>query len=343
MTLDEAVALSLIPDLSRVGLADRLRADDPLLLEQARRLHDRARAVRVRAEAAGIGVLAWDDPRFPAALLAISDVPPVLWYLGALDALRAPAVAVVGSRAASAVALETAARLGTDLAAQGITVVSGLARGVDSAAHRGALRSGRTIAVLGSGVDHIYPHEHTTLAGEIAREGLVISEYPPGTPPLAFHFPMRNRLISGLSRVVVVIEANEKSGSLITAACALEQGRDVMAVPGNVLSGRNRGAHALIRDGAKIVECADDIVEELGWPGGGAPAGGDASSDARASTSGDPLLRLMHEGQAYDLDGLAAVSGVDGVRLLPRLLELELHGLVQRVGGGRFMRQRRTC
>lgn len=343
MTLDEAVALSLIPDLSRVGLADRLRADDPVLLDEARRLLDRAHAVRMRAEAAGIGVLAWDDPCFPAALLAIPDVPPVLWYRGVLDALRAPAVAVVGSRAASAVALETAARLGADLAALGITVVSGLARGVDSAAHVGALRSGRTIAVLGSGVDRIYPHEHTKLAGEIAREGLVVSEYPPGTPPLAFHFPMRNRLISGLSRAVVVIEANEKSGSLITAACALEQGRDVMAVPGNVLSGRNRGAHALIRDGARIVECVGDIVEELGWPHAGAAADGDASNDAPSSTSGDPLLRLMHAGQAYDLDELAAVSGVGGVRLLPRLLELELHGLVQRVGGGRFMRLMRTC
>ena len=343
MRLDEAVALSLIPDLSRVGLADRLRADDPVLLEEARRLLDRAHAVRLRAEAAGIGVLAWNDPRFPAALLAISDAPPVLWYRGPLDALLAPAVAVVGSRAASAVALETAARLGADLAALGITVVSGLARGVDSAAHVGALRSGRTIAVLGSGVDRVYPPEHDALAGEIAREGLVISEYPPGTPPLAFHFPMRNRLISGLSQAVVVIEANEKSGSLITAACALEQGRDVMAVPGNVLSGRNRGAHALIRDGAKIVECADDIVEELGWRRAGAPASGDASSDAPSSTSGDPLLRLMDAGQAYDLDGLAAVSGVNGVRLLPRLLELELKGLVQRIGGGRFMRQRRTC
>jgi DNA processing protein len=343
MTLDEAVALSLIPDLSRVGLADRLRAEDPVLLEEARRLHERARSVRMRAEAGGVGVLAWDDPRFPAALLAISDLPPVLWYRGALEALRAPAVAVVGSRAASAVAIETAARLGDDLAALGITVVSGLARGVDSAAHRGAIRSGRTIAVLGSGVDRIYPHEHTMLAGEIAREGLVISEYPPGTPPLAFHFPMRNRLISGLSRAVVVIEANEKSGSLITAACALEQGRDVMAVPGSVLSGRNRGAHALIRDGAKIVECARDIVEEFGWPRAAVAAGGDASSDAPSSTSGDPLLRLMHAGQAYDLDGLAEVSGVAGVRLLPRLLELELRGLVQRVGGGRFMRLIRTC
>ena len=343
MTLDEAVALSLMPDLSRVGFADRLRADDPVLLEQARSLHDRAHIVRMVAEAEGIDALPWNDPRFPAALLAIPDMPPVLWYRGALDALRAPAIAVVGSRAASAVALEIAVRLGTDLAALGITVVSGLARGVDSSAHRGALRSGRTIAVLGSGVDRIYPHEHATLAGEITREGLVISEYPPSTPPLAFHFPMRNRLISGLSRAVVVIEANEKSGSLITAACALEQGRDVMAVPGNVLSGRNRGAHALIRDGAKIVECADDIVEELGWPRVAEPASGDALSDSPSSTSGDPLLRLMHAGQAYDLNELAVVTGVGGVRLLPRLLELELHGLVQRVGGGLFMRQRGTC
>ena len=342
MTLDEAVALSLIPDLSRVGLTDRLRAD-PALLEEARRLHGRAHDVRMRAEAAGIGVLAWDDPRFPAALLAVPDAPPVLWYRGVLDALRAPAVAVVGSRTASAVALETAARLGADLAARGVTVVSGLARGVDSAAHRGALCSGRTVAVLGSGVDRIYPHEHTTLAGEIAREGMVISEYPPDTPPLAFHFPMRNRLISGLSRAVVVIEANEKSGSLITAACALDQGREVMAVPGSVLGGRNRGAHALIRDGATIVESADDIVEALGWSGEAAAGSGNPPRDRRPGASGDPLLRLMDEGQAYDLDGLAAVSGVDLVRLLPRLLELELGGLVQRVGGGRFMRLTRTC
>jgi DNA processing protein len=339
MTFDEAVALSLVPELSRVGLTDRLRAGDPLLLEIARSAANEARAVRTRAGTAGMHVLAWNDPRFPAALLATSDVPPVLWYRGNLDALRAPAVAVVGSRAASAVALETAERLGADLAARGITVVSGLARGVDSAAHRGALQTGRTIAVLGSAVDHIYPSEHAPLARDIARDGLVVSEYPPGTPPLAFHFPMRNRIISGLSRAVVVIEANEKSGSLITAACALEQGRDVMAVPGNVLSGRNRGAHALIRDGAKIVECADDIVEELGWPAPGHASSDRASSDARASISGDPLLRLMQRGEAYDLDALAVASGVAGVRLLPHLLELELRGLVQRVEGGRFRRQ----
>ncbi|MBI3047851.1 MAG: DNA-protecting protein DprA [Acidobacteria bacterium] len=343
MTADEAVALSLVPDLPRVGLTERLYAGDPALVEAASRRRREAGAVRRRAAAQGIGVVAWNDARFPAALLATSDMPPALWYRGALDAFAAPAVAIVGSRAASAVALEIAARLAADLAARGIVVVSGLARGVDSAAHRGALRAGRTIAVLGSGVDRVYPSEHARLADEIVREGLVVSEYPPGTPPLAFHFPMRNRLISGLSRAVVVVEASERSGSLITAACALEQGREVMAVPGNVLSGRNRGAHALIRDGAKIVECADDIVDDLGWAAAPAAPAATASTDSPVTGSGDPLLQLMRAGEAYDLDGLARSAGVAAARLLPRLLELELQGLVQRIEGGRFMRPMRTC
>jgi DNA processing protein len=284
MTLDEVVALSLLPDLSRIGLTERLRAEDPTLIERARAGADAART-----------------------------------------------------------------QVGSDPVC-GVTVVSGLARGVDSAAHRGALDTGRTIAVLGSGVDRIYPAEHVKLAADIARDGPIVSEYPPRTPPLPFQFPMRNRIISGLSRAVVVIEANEKSGSLITAAFALEQGRDVMAVPGNVLSGRNRGAHALIRDGAKIVECADDIVEELGWTGGagvevgrGITATNVPSNAVSASTSGDPLLKLMREDETYDLDALAAASGFTAVRLLPRLLELELRGLVHRVSGGRFRRQIRTC
>lgn len=338
MTLDEAVALSVIPNLSRVGLSERLRVADPALLEDAARVIDRARDLRQRAEARGIGTLAWNDPRFPSALLATPDMPPALWYCGSLEALRAPAVAIVGSRAASPAAIEIGGRLGADLAARGVTVVSGLARGVDSAAHRGALRTGRTIAVLGSGIDRVYPQEHQSLARHIAEQGLVVSEYPPGTPPLAFHFPMRNRLISGLSRAVVVVEASERSGSLITAACALEQGREVMAVPGNVLGGRNRGAHALIRDGAKIVECADDIVEELGLAGVGRRLSEDASNPAAAIASGDPVLRVMRAGEPHDLDGLAAATGVDGVRLLPRLLELELQGFVWRVSDGRFMR-----
>jgi DNA processing protein len=200
------------------------------------------------------------------------------------------------------------------------------------------MQTGRTAAVLGSGVDRMYPPEHAALAAEIAARGVVISEYPPGMPPFQHHFPQRNRLISGLSRAVVVIEANEKSGSLITAACALEQGREVMAVPGNVLSGRNRGAHALIRDGAKIVECADDIVDEL-WQQTAAPAASRTELSARPSAvSADPVLRQMEVGQPYDVDDLAALSGLHSVRLLSRLIDLELQGRVRRVGGGRFMR-----
>ena len=339
MTLDEAVALSLISDLPRLGLTERLHCEDPTLRELAAPLLDRARDTRARAARSGISVVAWDDPVFPPALHAISDMPVVLWYRGSLDALEAPVVAVVGSRAASAVALETAERLGEDLAAFGITVVSGLARGVDSAAHRGALRSGRTIAVLGSGVDRVYPPEHRGLAREIQDGcGLVVSEFAPGTPPLKFHFPLRNRIISGLSRAVVVIEASEHSGSLITAACALEQGRDVMAVPGNVLSGRNRGGHALLRDGAKIIEGADDIVEELGLAPVASSSPKRPSTGSGSMSSPNPLLKVMDAGQAYDLDGLASISGVDGVRLLPRLFDLELQGFVRRVAGGRFMR-----
>ncbi|HVG56856.1 MAG TPA: DNA-processing protein DprA [Vicinamibacterales bacterium] len=339
MTLDQAVALSLREDLPRVGLTARLLESDPELLELAAPLVERAHTERERAAAEGVFVLPWNDPLMPPQLIAISDAPPALWYRGSLECLNHPAVAIVGSRAASAVALETARRLAADLASAGITVVSGLARGVDSAAHRGALDAGQTIAVLGSGVDLIYPREHIELADRIADRGLVISEYPPGTPPLPFHFPMRNRLISGLSRAVVVIEAADNSGSLITASCAAEQGRDVMAVPGNVLSGRNRGGHALIRDGAKIVECADDIVVELGLrPPAQIGAAGQGSNN-RSMSSEDPVLSRMDPACTYDLDSLAAASGMTAPRLLPHLADLELRGLVRRAGGGRFMRQ----
>jgi DNA processing protein len=262
----------------------------------------------------------------------------VLWYRGQLAVAEQAAIAIVGSRAASAVAIETASRLAADVAAAGITVVSGLARGVDSAAHRGALQTGRTIAVLGSGVDRVYPPEHLDLAKEIANEGLIVSEFPPGSPPLPHHFPMRNRLISGLSLGVVVIEASEKSGSLITASCALEQGRDVMAVPGNVLSGRNKGGHALLRDGAKIVETADDIVRELNWRDQGSASREGQISSCKVLVSGDPLICEMTPGEPYSVDELTALSGLEPTRLLSRLLDLELRGLVRRAGGGRFVR-----
>jgi DNA processing protein len=337
MTLDQALALSLLEDLPRPGLTARLLADDPELLERAAPVLEAARAVRAEAAAAGIQAVPWNDPAFPASLLTLTDCPPVIWCRGSLACLAAPVVAIVGSRAATAVALEAASRLATDLAALGITVVSGLARGVDSAAHRGALATGRTLAVLGSGPDRVYPPEHRALAREIEAQGAVISEYPPGRPPLPFHFPMRNRLISGLSLGVVVIEAAESSGSLITAACALEQGREVMAVPGNVLTGRNRGGHALLRDGATIVEGAVDVARALGFSSPpGAEAG--ARTDVRSVVSADPFLRHMTVDEPFDLDALVQVSGLDAPRLIPRLVELELKGLVRRIGGGRFVR-----
>lgn len=336
MTLDQAVALSILTKLPRTGLTARLKERDPALLDQADRALEVAREARRRAAALGIDVVAWNDPAYPPALLEIPDCPPVLWTRGDPACLSAPVVAIVGSRAASPAALETADELAAGLAARGVTVVSGLARGVDSAAHRGALRTGRTAAVLGSGLDRVYPAEHADLARRIAGSGLVASECPPGAPPLPHHFPLRNRIISGVSRAVVVIEASERSGSLITAACALEQGRDVMAVPGTVLGGRNRGGHALIRDGARIVETADDVLEELGLAV-------HAPASTRAAAADDPVLRVMLPGATYDLDQLAACTGLDLSRLLQRLLDLELRGRVERAGAGHFMRRERTC
>ncbi len=286
-----------------------------------------------------VAAISLRDARYPHLLAHIPDPPPVLWARGDVDAWQAPTVAVVGSRAASHYACETATRLARDLAACGVVVVSGLARGVDSAAHRGALTTGRTIAVFGSGIDVIYPSEHHDLAEQIARAGALVSELPPGTGPRPMHFPLRNRIISGLSLAVVVVEASDRSGSLITAKAALDQGRDVMAVPGNVLSGRNRGAHALLKDGAKLVEHADDILDELrlGRPGG-LPAG--LGSNLMKT---DGLLAIMDVGESYDLDGLVERSGVPGPALLARLFNLELQGLVTRVEGGRFVRSHGKC
>lgn len=281
------------------------------------------------------------DVRYPTALAAIHDPPDTLWIRGQPAALGAASVAIVGSRAASSYAREVARRLGSDLARRQVTVVSGMARGVDSAAHVGALDAGgSTIAVFGCGADVIYPPEHGELAERICERVALISEFPPGTLPLPYHFPRRNRIISGLSLAIVVVEAAEGSGSLITADFTLEQGRAVLAVPGNILGGRNCGAHALLRDGAKLVECADDILEDMNL-GSGIRKGKESGGANPASQ--DPVLRCMTEGEPYDLDELAERSGLDRVRLLPRLLELELGGALRRVEGGRFVRFRGPC
>jgi len=295
------------------------------------------------AEKAGISTVPWGSPLYPRLLSAIPDPPLVLWVLGHPAVLTEPAVAIVGSRAGSAYGLEVAGRLAEDLAAAGATIVSGLARGVDSAAHRGALAAeGLTIAVLGSGLLRVYPPEHGRLAESIAEKGgAVVSEWPPDTPPRGPNFPGRNRIISGLSLGVVVIEAAERSGSLITAGFALEQGREVMAVPGSVLTGRYRGCHALIRDGATVVESVDDVIACLR----DSPLRlvNESVTAPEVIEPPHPVLSLLAPGEADDIDTLAARSGLKPASLLPRLLELELQGEVRRVAGGRFVRVRRTC
>lgn len=354
--LPDFVALSLLPPWCWRDASQRLRAghraadilcrliDDhwPLDPRTLATLRADASAALSRAHALRIEPIAWSSASYPVALTTIIDPPPVLWIRGDAAVLSTPSVAIVGARAASPYGLSVAEHLAADLAGSGLTVVSGLARGVDSAAHRGAMAGrGLTVAVLGCGVDVMYPPEHGALARDIERSGAVISELVPGTPPLPQFFPQRNRIISGLSRAVVVIEAGEKSGSLITARCALEQGRDVLAVPGNVLSGRNRGAHALLRDGAKIVESADDILEELGM---GAGDRSRPAADSRLlSPDIDPILSCLTPGEPSDLDGIAERSGLTPARLLPRLFELEMRGRVARVGGGRFVRVDRSC
>jgi DNA processing protein len=355
--LPDFVALSLLPIRSWLAVTERLRAGDrpadilrqiagrswPDRPDELERLRNRAREALARAGEQGIAPVPWADASYPVALTTIVDSPPVLWTRGDVSVLSTPSVAIVGARAASPYGLSVAEHLAADLAGSGVTVVSGLARGVDSAAHRGALSGrGLTVAVLGCGADIVYPPEHRTLARDIERRGVIVSELAPGTPPLPHFFPQRNRIISGLSRAVVVIEAGEKSGSLITARCALDQGRDVLAVPGNVLSGRNRGAHGLLRDGAKIVESADDILEELGMlaPGDGSRR---KTGDRLPSPSTDPVLACLTPGEPSDLDAIAERTGLSTARLLPRLFELEMRGIVARVGGGRFVRVDRTC
>jgi DNA processing protein len=192
------------------------------------------------------------------------------------------------------------------------------------------------VAVLGCGADVTYPPEHRDLAARVAASGGLASEWVPGTPPLAHHFPLRNRLISGLVLGVVVVEAAEKSGSLITARCAAEQGRDVMAVPGSVCAGRNRGAHALLRDGARLVEAAEDVLDEIGLPAARSPDHQGPAGDAEPM---DPLLAAMPRAQPMSVDRLAAVTGLAGSALLARLTALELEGRIERVPGGRFLRK----
>jgi DNA processing protein len=322
--------LELTADAAFEAVLRACRVPDAEHASEISTARERAGAAVDAARSQAMDILTFEDSRFPPLLNCIPDPPPVLWLHGSLELLTQPTVAIVGSRAASPYARDVAHKLGHDLADRGLVVASGLARGVDSAAHVGCLEAGgRTVAVLGSGLDRVYPAEHKPLAATIREKGLLVSELGPGAAPMPEHFPLRNRIISGISLAVVVVEASEKSGSLITARCALEQGRDVMAVPGSVLSGRNGGSHSLLKDGAKVVESADDILDGLGWP---APASTPVSTPKYLKS--DSLLAKMEAGEVYRLDELMELTGVTGTRLLPRLMELELAGLVMNTGSG---------
>jgi DNA processing protein len=293
-----------------------------------------------RAKTAGLSVVTIADTAYPPLLRVIPDPPIVLWVRGRIESdppgilgLSAPAVAIVGSREASTEGLALARHLGRGLSAAGLTIVSGLARGIDAAAHAGALAAeGRTVAVLGSGADRVYPLANVNLAERLLQGGgSVISEQPPGMPALPHHFPLRNRIISGLSRAVVVVEASDRSGSLITARAALEQGRDVLVVPGAVGSGRFKGSHALIKDGAALVETVEDVLDELGWR---KPAVGGTTK-----LFGDNVLQqVMPPGLACSLDELVERTGLPPAEVLSELTALEMAGQVERSGGGRFVR-----
>lgn len=312
-------------------------AGDPDPVAEAARLAGQAQ--RVLAEAARLSQTAvpLGAEAYPALLAEIPDPPPVVWLRGDPDTLRWPRmVAVVGARAATTGGRAIAEALASGLAAAGVVVVSGLARGIDSVAHRAALEAGgASIGVLGSSLDRVYPPEHVPLADALAAQGAVVSEHVPGTPPLPFHFPWRNRIISGLSAGVVVVEASEKSGSLITALAAAEQGREVMAVPGPVGPGRHRGGHALLRDGATLVEGPEDVLVALGWLD---PAAGGARRSAGPALPPEVARELGLDPHVDDFsaDEVAVSTGWPIPRVTVRLAALEVQGVVQKIGGGRF-------
>lgn len=272
------------------------------------------------------------DPAYPPLLLETESPPPLLYLVGSIDLLRAPSVAVVGSRNATAQGVSNAENFSKSLSQSGLCIVSGMALGIDTAAHRGGLAgAGKSIAVVGTGLDRVYPARNKELAHQLAQHGALVSEFPLGTPALANNFPRRNRIISGLSRGCLVVEAAVSSGSLITARLALEQGRDVFAIPGSIHSALSKGCHQLIKQGAKLVERAEDVLEEINW----LPRV-DSSPSAVAATDDPVLIHLGFDPEP--LDTLVARTGLSPEHLSGRLLELELRGLVQTLPGGRYQR-----
>jgi len=285
----------------------------------------------------GNELIAWDDADYPRALLEVGEAPAVLFFVGRRELLNQPSLAIVGSRNATPQGMENARAFASALSNAGLTIVSGLALGIDGAAHRGALEGpGSTIACIGTGPDRVYPASHRDLAHAIAAAGAIVSEFPPGTPPLRHNFPRRNRLISALARGVLVVEATLASGSLITARLAGEQGREVFAIPGSIHSPFSKGCHRLIRDGAKLVETAQDVLDELAVQGlRPAPA---------VATSGTPIVESHRAivtalgGDPCDLDTLIGRTQLSAEALAAALVELEIEGHIAALPGGRWQR-----
>lgn len=277
-------------------------------------------------------ILTLADPAYPATLLEIADPPNVLYIRGNPALLAEPGLAMVGSRNATPQGMQTAESFARTLAGKGLTIISGLALGIDAAAHRGALAAnGKTVAVIGTGADRLYPARNKELALAIADQGAIISEFPLGTPAMAANFPRRNRIISGLSRGVLVVEAAPESGSLITARLAGEQGREVFAIPGSIHSPVARGCHKLIKQGAKLVETAQDVFEELGNMAQPEPL-----PEPTVDQDSPLLAALGHD--PCSLDELGARTGLPTDQLLTELLTLELTGQLATLPGNRYQR-----
>ena len=304
-----------------------------------------AQAELDRAAGAGVRIICRGEAEYPVALTYLPDAPPVLYVKGALVLEDAQAIAVVGMRRCSLYGQEQAERLAGGLARVGFTIVSGLARGIDTAAHRAALGAGgRTVAVLGNGLGQIYPPENARLAEAVAERGAVLSEFPMATEPRAENFPRRNRILAGLALGVIVAEAGKQSGALITARLAAEFGKEVFAVPNRVDAPGGAGVHALIRDGAKLVESVADVLDEFPDLGIPAPAGAENGTEdalalkVRLSAEEARILEVLdHEPRAAD--AIASLAGLEASRLSGALTLLELKGLVRALPGGRFVRR----
>jgi DNA processing protein len=316
----------------------------PTVAAAIRGFRDEARVSRelelVRAHE--VTLLNFRDSNYPENLLRIPDPPPLLYVKGSLTRGDRLAIAVVGSRMASPYGRSVTFRLAKDLVRQGVTVVSGMARGIDSFAHQGALASkGRTIAVLGCGVDVVYPSSNRKIYEDIVSMGAVVSELPMSSEPEAGHFPRRNRIISGLSLGVTVVEANTKSGSLITARQALDQNREVFAVPGNILSAKSKGTHELIRRGAKLVETASDILEEIAPHLRLMPAEASREGDeeqAESLTKEQGIVFGAIDAEPVHIDQVISQSPLSPAKISALLLELELRGLVIQLPGKWFVK-----